>query len=87
MHIARRSTTMMFFAQKIIVYLLLSIINALSGTGSQLYSADLQQGDDEYIRVNLSQSFLYYTAAQDTLFVSQRPTLVLNRSSYLILIL
>lgn len=31
---------------------------------------DIQAGDDEWVRVNLSESFVYYTTAQNTLFVS-----------------
>ena len=46
--------------------------------GAQIYSGDAQiySGDllanDIPIRVNLSESFIYYTAAQDTLFVSHQ---------------
>lgn len=38
--------------------------------GAQIYSGDLLADDYDYIRVNLSESFIYYTTAQDTLFVS-----------------
>ena len=40
---------------------------SLCGTDAQRH---LQAGDDEYIRVNLSESFVYYNATWDAFFVS-----------------
>ena len=51
---------------RIFVTFILSSIS-LCGTNAQRY---LPAGDDEYIRVNLSESFVYYAAIWDTLFVS-----------------
>ena len=67
MHAKPIMSDMKFSGEKRSPYLFfVSIVIYLYGADAQL---DLQAGDDEYIRVNLSESFVYYTTAQDTFFV------------------
>ena len=59
-------------ARQAVLYLLI-VSNALSRSNAQLSSGsgiDSPLGDDECDRVSLSEPLVYYTAVQDTLFVS-----------------
>ena len=60
----------MALARKSALLFILSITIARTGIQGQLCSRNLNAGDDEYIRLNLSEPFVYYTLAHDTLFVS-----------------
>lgn len=54
--------------ERVLCLFILSIANVLGGTGD--FASTLRAGDDIYTSVNLSAPFVYYTAVQDTLFVS-----------------
>ena len=60
----------MSLARKSALLFILSITIAQTGIQGQLCSRNLEAGDDEYIRLNLSEPFVYYMLAHDTLFVS-----------------
>lgn len=65
------STMNKFALQRVVYVYIVSLVAVLSGASAELYFETLQNGDEEYILVNLSQPFVYYTAAHDSIFVSR----------------